>query len=774
MSDVANRLEKALTGRYAIGRELGSGGMAVVFLAEDLRHRRKVAIKVLHPELAAVVGTERFLREIDTIAGLAHPNILPLHDSGTADGLLYYTMPFVDGESLRQRLDREGQLPLDEALQITRQVADAIAHAHRVGIVHRDLKPANILFEAGHAVVADFGIARVVTAADGDRLTKTGIAHGTPSYMSPEQAGGATEVDGRSDIYALACVLYEMLAGEPPFTGSNAQVVASRVLTEEPEKLTLRRPTVPVRVETAVHRALQKLPADRFRSVEQFVAELDTTIPFASPSTTARGFLPSRWLPWALATFAVAWAVWAQLRSPPAVPTTRIQITLSGLTPGPAAGTNFDVSDDGRLIVYRGDEGNLMLKRMGELGARSLLMEGNPRSPSFSPDGRAVAYYDDALRSIGIEGGPAIDIADAGWPGVDWSDDGFIYFTNPDGGIARVLASGGATEALTTPNTQLEYQHRYPSALPGGNGVVFTIYRWPQLRSEIATLDLETGEVKILFRGVEAQYASSGHLLYRRSDGALLAVPFDPDRLAVVGAPMPAAEDLTDDFRVSSAGALLYVARTGSRRLVLRDRAGSEELVVDHASSVEFPRVSPDGRRLALQISSVDGIDIWTYGLADGVFTRLTFDGDNIYPAWSADGRFVLFARAETGAPGGNWSFFRVQSDGAGSPERVLNGAGSQVEIVELPDKSGIVYREGDVARGQGADIFSVAAGSAEPRRVAATRFTEQAPAVSPDSRWIAYVSNESGRAEVYVRPIVGDGGRRQISSDGGLEPGVG
>jgi serine/threonine-protein kinase len=281
MTDLLDRLKTALADRYAIERELGSGGMAVVFLARDQKLGRQVALKVLRPELAASLGAERFLREIEIAAKLTHPNILSLHDCGEANSLLYYVMPYVEGESLRDRLKREKQLSIDDALQVTREVADALGHAHSLGIVHRDVKPENILFEAGHAVVADFGIARAITAAGGEQLTATGVAVGTPAYMSPEQAAGEWEPDSRTDIYALGCLLYEMLGGEPPYTGPSAQAILARKSMDPIPSLKVVRETVPDAVEQATTKALAKTPADRFATAAQFAEALfaESTVP---------------------------------------------------------------------------------------------------------------------------------------------------------------------------------------------------------------------------------------------------------------------------------------------------------------------------------------------------------------------------------------------------------------------------------------------------------------------------------------------------------------
>jgi len=270
VSDLRDRVAAALADRYTIESEVGRGGMAVVFRGADLRHDRQVAVKVLRPGFAASIGAERFLREIEIVTGLAHPFILPIFDSGEADGLLYYVMPCLAGESLRDRLEREKQLPVDESLRIAEQVADALHYAHGQGIVHRDIKPENILFEAGHAVVADFGIARVIASAGAEKLTQTGLAVGTPTYMSPEQAGGEAGVDGRSDLYALGCVLYEMLAGSPPYTGATAQVIFARKSSESVPSLKAARETVSSGIEAVIDRALAKAPADRFRSAGEF------------------------------------------------------------------------------------------------------------------------------------------------------------------------------------------------------------------------------------------------------------------------------------------------------------------------------------------------------------------------------------------------------------------------------------------------------------------------------------------------------------------------
>src|SRR5213592_2006837 len=286
--DPLARVQAALAGRYTLQRELGRGAMATVFLAHDMKHHRPVAIKVLKPELAAALGPERFLREIDTAARLTHPHILPLHDSGEAAGLLYYVMPYVEGETLRDRLEREGQLPLEEAVRITREVASALSYAHSHDVVHRDIKPENILLSGGEAVVADFGIGRAITAAAGDTLTGTGIAIGTPGYMSPEQTTGGARLDGRSDIYSLACVLYEMLAGDPPYVASSSEAILARQSMDPVPRLRTVRETVPAAVEQVIGQALAKVPEDRFATAAAFAEALQAAMRTAASPAAAR------------------------------------------------------------------------------------------------------------------------------------------------------------------------------------------------------------------------------------------------------------------------------------------------------------------------------------------------------------------------------------------------------------------------------------------------------------------------------------------------------
>jgi serine/threonine-protein kinase len=455
--ELLERLSRALADRYRIERELGRGGMAVVFLARDLRHDRPVALKVLSPELAAVLGTERFLREIQVAANLTHPHVLPLLDSGQADGLLFYTMPFVEGPTLRRRLEQQRQLPLEEVLRIAREVASALDYAHRRGVVHRDVKPENVLLADGHAMVADFGLARALEAAAGPRLTASGVVLGTPAYLSPEQAAGSQATDGRADQYALGCVVYEMLAGQPPFTGPTAESLVHQHLNVAPRTVTELRPAVPAVLADALARALAKNPADRFETTAAFAAMLEVpAIADGTPTVPMRRARPIRrtWV-WAATGVAVAagavLVLWAlpRLRPGPA------ELQLSRLTYDTGVTNEPAISRDGKLLAYASDrsgEGNadIWVQHVGQRSPQRLTRDpAIESSPFFSPDGSHIVFH-------------------------SRRDGGGIYVLSVLGGNERKLTDGGTVPRFSPDGSLVSFVETVPWS-PGAARRMFLV-----------------------------------------------------------------------------------------------------------------------------------------------------------------------------------------------------------------------------------------------------------------------------------------------------------
>ncbi len=798
MTTPPDRLTTALADRYRIERELGQGGMATVYLADDLKHDRRVAIKVLRPELAAVIGAERFLAEIKLTANLQHPHILPLHDSGAADGVLYYVMPFIEGESLRDRLQREKQLPVEEAVRITREVASALDYAHRHNVIHRDIKPENILLHDGQALVADFGIALAASKAGGTRMTETGMSLGTPHYMSPEQAMGEREITARSDVYALGCVLYELLTGDPPFTGSTAQAIVARVVTENPRSMTTQRHTIPPHLEAAVFTALEKLPADRFASAADLSAALVNqgytragAAAGVQASATGRRWTPLAVAGWALAGVALVAALWGWLKPAPAPAVLRYAMALpDGEQLAETRGHRIAISPDGSRLVYVGpgpDGNRLWLRSRNQLHATPIPGTERATVPFFSPDGSRVGFINEGnteMKVVTLNGAPPITVVDSalGADGASWSDDGFIYYDGFTGGgttgLVRVAPSGGRQEQVTTVDTTGgEVDHYWPMALPKGRGVLFTILkRNTRQASDVAVLDLKTGERHTLVQGIAARYSPSGHLVYLTAGGDLVAVSFDLKRLAVTGEPFALTSGVAArpfgavDLALSRSGTMMYLlgaAQTAPSEVVYVTREGVVSRI-DSGLSGDYQTLalSPDGRRLAL--SRVEGSDqqVWVKQLPSGPISKLTFGGTRSNrPAWSPDGRDVGFLSNQGSTP----MMYRKRADGSTTDELVIGHAGRPVnEAFWSRDGRWVVYRTfpNDIfgRRITGPDTTTVP--------LLESSFNEIMPALSPDGRWLAYASDESGQYEVFVRPFPNtQSAKWQISTAGGFEP---
>jgi serine/threonine-protein kinase len=789
MATMPSSVLEALTTRYRIERELGAGGMATVYLAEDIKHHRHVALKVLKPELAAILGAERFLKEIEVTANLQHPNILPLYDSGEAAGYLYYVMPFIEGESLRDRLNREKQLPVDEALRIGDSVAAALQFAHEHGVVHRDIKPENILLQAGQALVADFGIALAVSQAGGSRLTETGLSLGTPHYMSPEQATGDRAIDARSDVYALGCVLYEMLAGEPPHLGNTVQAVVAKILTEEPEPVTKRRKTVPVHVDAAVRKSLAKLPADRFATVGEFRAALNNAS-FTMPVMAAQA-----------AERAADW------RSRVAIPMTAAAVVL-GVTAAagwrhridaPKSVVRFEVpapdstgrlvegavSPDGNelVLVNRAHDGRLQffLRDVATIESRPLqIADPFPGFPAYAPDRKDIAYiaivgsgqFAGPLRVMPAAGGPARTLVDTAIVTPSWGTDGYVYFSSgTPPRIMRMPSSGGQPDTLVRDDSLEFFQ---PRVLPGSHGGVAIARRGGSGWQVVAIDFSKRSWHKLTDGGPWLAFAAPDRVLYTKGR-YLMAARIDVGRLKLVGAPVAVLESPGGDLGwfAYGGGTLVHggLAQDAGNIPVLVDRRGVRRRLpgLPERQVYGYPAVSPDGRKLAFRVRPVGAgdpqNDIWVYELPSGPLTRVTFEGSDDDPNWTPDGKRILF---DSDRNGGN-ALWITPWDGSGAAERVLDRAKELYRTSWLPGGREFVFQENP--RGGSSDIGIATLGQDSVRMLLAGPFNEDWPAVSPDGRWLAYQSNESGRNEVYVRPLKGEGTRRQVSRAGGVSP---
>jgi eukaryotic-like serine/threonine-protein kinase len=773
--------------------------MATVYLAHDVRHDRKVALKVLRPELSAILGGERFLHEIRTTANLQHPHILPLHDSGEADGIVYYVMPFVQGESLRDRLTREKQLPVEDAIRIAREVAEALDYAHRHGVVHRDIKPENILLHDGRAQVADFGIALAVSSAGGGtRMTETGMSLGTPHYMSPEQAMGEREISARSDIYALGCVLYEMLVGEPPFTGPTAQAIIARVVTEEPRSLTIQRRSIPPHVEAVVRKALEKLPADRFSSAAQFAAALSnpelSSIPAragVADATTARATGKSAWLQMprlaiiglaALLVLTAGAGTWGWLHESPITPAPLARFLL----PLPeqarfvdAPGTSIAMSPDGSRIAYVGrDESgqvSIFIRALSQIEPVAFPGTRGGSNPFFSPDGEWLAFFAGGrIQKVALSGGPplAVFAADSGFFGASWSTSDIVVFAD-ERGIKSVPSAGGQPSLIAAIDTTRDVAYGWPHALPDGRSALVQI-RGTDNVDRLGVVMFGSGEIKRFAQtGTNPRYVNTGHVLFGNTDGTLAAVPFDARRLEITGPAIPVVEGVSvgsagaAEIGTSMSGTLVYAAGAGGvRSVVTVDRAGKAQPVSGELRAYGSPRVSPDGRRVAVDIQEGGGTAVWVLDMVQKTLTKLTFHKEAGRPVWAPDGRYIAYTVFDN-TPDIYW----IRADGSALADSLLVTPGRQLADTWTPDGTALLYHENNATTTRN-DIMLLSMDSARTRRpYLQTPSDEFAPAVSPDGNWVAYSSDESGRVEVYVRAFPEPGGKIQISLDGGTEP---
>ena len=781
-----DRLTAMLSDRYRVQRRLGAGGMATVFLAEDVRHQRKVAIKVLHAELAAAVGADRFLAEIRTTASLQHPGILPLFDSGSADGMIYYVMPFVHGESLRDRLDRERQLPVSDTVAIAVGVASALEYAHGQGVVHRDIKPENILLQDRHPLVADFGIALAVSKAGGSRVTQTGMTLGTPQYMSPEQATADRVIDGRTDVYSLGAVCYEMLAGEPPFAAPTVQGVVSKLLSEVPRPLLTLRKSVPYGVASAIHRALEKLPADRWTSPGEFAAALSGPEPghAAGRGTRARSAMLGglATLGVALAGAVITWAMWSPTaRSAPSTGSVRhFSIVLpdsslfSPTTDEYAAPKKgIAISPDGNLIAYAGRRGSRSVLHLVRLADGSVTpVEGTDgaRLPAFSPDGRWVAFIAQGeIRKAPVEGGSVVRLAPVQAPiGLFWMSDAQLLVSRSALGPATVPSSGGRLEWLGARYRASSFIHT--QLLPGGEYFLGTT-----AYGDLATISLASGDIRFVtigtpgeqergefgraIRGRNPHYVRSGHLLWA-SGSSLMSVPFDLRTLRTTGRPTPVAAGMRTEggpgeahFAISADETLVYAPGVdpSNGTLVWVDQRGriTDTLPARSGNLLSF-RLSRDGRRLAMVERMPNSTaETRVVDLGRRVEDRARLEGEFSVTSWSRDDRALLGVYVADTARARACCFAGAELDVATLAIRPMTLAAQQllVEFDESPDGT-LRCSEAVTSRASRStyDLTEVAllrrVDNSLPGRGIATSLAQGDCKFSPDGAWVAYTNS--------------------------------
>jgi serine/threonine-protein kinase len=793
-------------GHYEILSSAGSGAMGEVYRARDAKLGRTVAVKFLLPSVAAdPARLARFAREAQVLASLNHPNIAQIYGLEETDAGPALVMELVEGPTLEERIAR-GALPLDEALAIAKQIAEALEAAHEQGIVHRDLKPANVKLGRDDAVkVLDFGLAKTMerAAAGVDPEARTAVTHdgvivGTAAYMSPEQAEGRP-VDRRTDLWAFGVILLEMLTGRRVFPGETLTQVLAAVLRADPDWSSLPAGT-PRSIRTLLRRCLEKDRRRRLSSAADARLEIEDAL--AAPAIESAG--PDIRVPpqprrhralivVALLGLALAVAgpiaVWTALRQRGAA-----EIGFEIIPPAPAtlnvggSWPEIAIAADGSSVVYTvGPRRQLVVRAIGSIDAVALSGATGARSPFLSPDGRWVGYFTGVsgeLKKVPIGGGPPISICRfvGSARGASWGeDDEIVFATNePSTGLLRVPASGGEPEVLT-PATH-EGDHLFPSVVRGGRAVVFTIGPGAGTGGTtfLAVFDLRNRRQKVLLRGGSgAAYVETGHLLYG-AEGELRAVGFDPKALQVLGDPSTVVKGVSMspansvNFAIARDGTLAYVPASGvgepasATQLAWVDRAGKETIIASPPRRYGNARVSPSGTHLAFSIADGEN-DVWTWDFARQTLARLTFDPRrDWYPSWSPDGRRIAFISTRTGVG----HLYVKAADGTGTDEQLTAGENVQFGAPSFsPDGMRVVFTE--VRPGSGEDVMMLALDRGRlVTPLLQSKFAERNPEISPDGRWMAYESNESGLEEIYVRPFpnVG-GGRWQVSSGGGTTP---
>ena len=783
---------------YDVTALIGEGGMGQVYQATDTKLNRQVALKIL-PEAFATDPDRlaRFQREAQVLASLNHPNIAQIHGIEEADDTRALVLELVEGPTLAERISR-GPIPIDEALPIAKQIAEALEAAHEAGVIHRDLKPANIkVREDGTVKVLDFGLAKALDPSPtGDpsqsptltaAATQMGVIMGTAAYMSPEQARGKT-VDRRADIWAFGAVLFEMLTGRRAFEGEDVSVTLANVINQAPEWERLPdgiRPSL----RTYLQRCLEKEPARRVQAIGDMRLAMEGAFETSpSPTAGAVGVSHAVWrrpVPLALAAslltaVVIGLAIWGVgPESQPAAPGARFVLSASPSAPLAVGGLGRDlaISPDGARVVYTsGSPAQLYVRAIDQLEGTVLPGTEGATHPFFSPDGDWIAFATpNIVRKVSLLGGLAVTLSSSpnDFRGGSWGSDDTIVFATT-AGVFRVPAAGGEATPLLLADDETGRTHFWPEVLPGGRAVLFTNASGDLEGRAIFLLNLETLEERSLIPGVAARYSPTGHIVYAAA-GTLLAVPFDLDRLEVTGNPVPVVEGVmikatgAADFDLAADGSLVYVGGSadGGQEVVWVDRDGRETPMPGlPRNAYRDVRVSPDGTRVAIATQD----DVWTYDVGRATLSRLTtHPANDRSPQWSPDGARIVF----TSNRGGRTELFWKQADGTGDDEPLLARAETLIDLRAhdwSPDGRHLMFGE---VTPQIACSFGQApiADGSELTVLLQDAFCNDYAAVSPDGRWIAYDSTFSGQPEIYVGRYPNLSDRQQISSAGGRLP---
>ena len=793
-------------GPYEIIAPLGAGGMGEVYRARDSRLDRDVALKVLPAKLSSDSSLkQRLEREAKAVSRLSHPNICGLHDIGHQDGVDYLVMEFLDGETLEQRLFR-GPLPAEQTLRYAVQIADALAKAHKLGITHRDLKPANVMLTKSGAKLMDFGLAKqsgtapLATAltemtAPQTKLTEQGMIVGTFQYMAPEQLEGK-DVDARTDIFAFGELLYEMITGKPAFSGKSRASLIAAILTTEPPPISQLQPIAPPALERVVRKCLAKDPDERWQSASDLASELNwihasgsqpaIAVPVTSSHKRSQAAIQiaTATLAVLLATY-LGWRI-AQNRAAARPNPIHLAVTLPNHQALFNQSTSpMAISPDGTTIAYtayREDhKSQLYLRKLDSFEGIPIQGTEGASCPFFSPNGEWLAFIADSkLKKLLVHGGSPVVVADQATLAGVWAKDDTIYFNRFfTSGIFAVSAAGGQPRQVTKPGPAPDDRgHLWPDVLPDNDAIIFTVWTGPGKSfadSRIEALSFKSGKRKVLIEGgTGARRLPDGQLAYTRN-GTLFVIGFDPKTLEVKGAPMPVIDGVMSgtangdsDFAVSTNGTLVYQPGTFlsyQRNLVQLDRTGKVTNITSEVKPYGELSLSPDGKQVALTLQA-SSFDVWIYDPGRDTFTRASFGGDEYRPHFSPDGKMLGYDSSK----GGNQDIYVKRGITQGEEIKITEGPEYKQFAGFTPDGREIIFSR--VNKDTGWDLYAASIeGDHKPRPLVVAPFNQTDPRLSPDGKWLAYVSDESGQQEVFVQSLADPSMRAQVSSEGGDSP---